>query len=95
GMLAPSFVEYALRGGADGVLVAGCREGGCEFRFGQRWSADRLAGTREPHLRRTVAADQWRTVWADAGDEAALAAALQALRERAAASAAASDEVLQ
>ncbi|HJV63729.1 MAG TPA: cytochrome b N-terminal domain-containing protein, partial [Albitalea sp.] len=47
GMLAPSFVEYALRGGADGVLVAGCREGGCEFRFGQRWSADRLAGTRE------------------------------------------------
>lgn len=26
GMLPPSFVEYALRGGADGVMVVGCRE---------------------------------------------------------------------
>lgn len=80
GMLPPSFVEYALRGGADGVLVAGCREGGCEFRFGQRWSAQRLAGTREPRLRATVPGERWRTVWADAGDEAALRAAFDGLR---------------
>ena len=51
GMLPPSFVEYALRGGAAGVLVTGCRAGGCEFRLGNRWTADRLAGMREPHLR--------------------------------------------
>jgi quinol-cytochrome oxidoreductase complex cytochrome b subunit/coenzyme F420-reducing hydrogenase delta subunit len=80
GMLPPSFIEYALRGGADGVLVAGCREGGCEFRFGQRWSAQRLAGTREPHLRATVPGVRWRTAWADAGDEAALQTALDGLR---------------
>ena len=73
GMLPPSFVEYALRGGADGVLVAGCREGGCEFRLGQRWTAERLQGEREPHLRTTVAPDRWHTVWADAGDEAGAA----------------------
>ena len=33
-MVPPSFVEYALRAGADGVLVAACREGDCEFRTG-------------------------------------------------------------
>jgi Pyruvate/2-oxoacid:ferredoxin oxidoreductase delta subunit len=30
---------------------AACREGGCEFRLGERWTAERLAGQREPHLR--------------------------------------------
>ena len=80
GMLPPSFVEYALRAGADGVLVTGCREGGCEFRLGQRWTAQRLLGQREPHLRSTVGADRWNTVWADAGDEATVRAALDGLR---------------
>ncbi len=54
GMLPPSFVEYALRDGAAAVLVSGCREGGCEFRLGQRWTAQRLSGAREPHLRTSV-----------------------------------------
>ncbi|HNF92707.1 MAG TPA: cytochrome b N-terminal domain-containing protein, partial [Accumulibacter sp.] len=30
GMLPPAFVEYALRGGADGVFVSTCRHGGCD-----------------------------------------------------------------
>ncbi len=87
GMLPPSFVEYALRGGADGVLIAGCSEDGCEFRLGQRWTAQRLAGQREPHLRSSVPGAQWSAVWADAGDEAALRDALDALRRKAGASA--------
>jgi coenzyme F420-reducing hydrogenase delta subunit/ferredoxin len=82
GMLPPSFVEYALRGGADGVLVTGCREGGCEFRLGQRWTAERLEGTRQPRLRARVPRDRWQAVWADAGDEAMLRAALDGLRRR-------------
>jgi coenzyme F420-reducing hydrogenase delta subunit len=82
GMLPPSFVEYALRDGAAAVLVSGCREGGCEFRLGQRWTAARLAATREPHLRASVPARQLATVWADAGDEDALRAALGELRRR-------------
>jgi len=82
GMLPPSFIEYALRGGADGVLVSGCREGGCEFRLGQRWTQQRLSGEREPHLRTSVPPESWHVVWADHGDEAALVQALDQLRAR-------------
>jgi ferredoxin/coenzyme F420-reducing hydrogenase delta subunit len=74
--LPPSFVEYALREGATEVVVAGCREGGCEFRLGQRWIAERLRGTREPPLRPGTPR-RWRTVWADAGEESRLREALE------------------
>lgn len=67
GMLPPSFIEYALRYGADGVLVTGCAEGGCEFRFGQHWAAERLAGAREPHLRASVSRERLRLAWAKGG----------------------------
>ena len=36
GALPPAFVEYALRGGADGVMLASCRSGGCVYRLGDR-----------------------------------------------------------
>ena len=88
GMLAPSFIDYALRDGAMGVLVSGCREGGCEYRLGQRWTAQRLHGEREPHLRESVPRRSWNVAWADAGDEATLRAALDRLRADAAAGAA-------
>jgi coenzyme F420-reducing hydrogenase delta subunit len=64
GQLPPSFVEYALREGADGVLVTGCRECDCAFRLGDVWTEQRLRGEREPHLRRTVSSRQLRVVWA-------------------------------
>lgn len=78
-MLSPAFVEYALREGAERVLVAACRPGGCEFRLGQRWIAERLHGQREPHLRPGVPAQGWRTVWADRGEEARVREALEAV----------------
>jgi hypothetical protein len=40
--------------------------------------AERLSGEREPHLRRDVPA-RWRAVWADAGEETRLHAALKAV----------------
>jgi ferredoxin/coenzyme F420-reducing hydrogenase delta subunit len=82
GMLPPSFIEYALRGGAAGVLVTGCREGGCEFRLGERWTRQRLLGEREPRLRASVPPERIEVAWADPGDEAAVATALDALRRR-------------
>ena len=93
GMLPPSFVDFALRGGAAGVLVTGCREGGCEFRLGQRWTAQRLEGRREPRRRASVSRERWGTVWADAGDEAAVRAAIESLRHASAAWPATAGEV--
>lgn len=52
GQLPPSFIEFALRNGADGVFITGCSEGDCEFRLGPAWTSQRIAGEREPHLRR-------------------------------------------
>jgi coenzyme F420-reducing hydrogenase delta subunit len=81
GMLPPSFIEYALRCGATGVVVTGCRESGCEFRLGNRWTDERLRGVRKPRLRSRVPRERLRVVWADRGDEDSLQAALCALRE--------------
>ena len=81
GQLPPSFIEYALRGGADGVLVTGCREGSCAYRLGTRWTEERLSGGREPHLRRTVPAPRLRIAWADAHEMSHLKAALENFRE--------------
>lgn len=82
GQLPPSFVEYALRDGAAGVLVAACREGGCEFRLGARWTSERLARRREPHLRARVAPERVALVHAGVGDEGAVRQALERLRRR-------------
>lgn len=82
GQLPPSFVEYALRDGAAGVVVATCREGGCEFRHGERWTIGRLRGAREPHLRHTVPAGRLEVAAAGPGDEGTLAAAIGRLRAR-------------
>ncbi|MDH5538846.1 MAG: hydrogenase iron-sulfur subunit [Rhizobacter sp.] len=82
GALPPSFVEYALRDGASAVLVSGCRREGCEFRLGQQWTEQRLAGKREPYLRASVPRERLAAAWADAGDEGGLRAALGQLRNR-------------
>lgn len=80
GQLPPSFVEYALREGAAGVVVAPCPRGGCEFRLGDRWTADRLQGRREPSLRSSVPASRMALVAAGPGDESTLSVALDRMR---------------
>ena len=78
--LPPSFVEYALRSGADGVLVTGCREGDCVWRLGQEWTEERFAGARAPQLRGAVARQRVRVAWAGRQDAARLADAIEAFR---------------
>lgn len=80
GMLAPSFIEYALRSGADGVVVTGCRDGGCDFRLGMEWTRERLAHRREPHLRGIVPADRLRLIPAARADRDTLATAVERFR---------------
>ena len=64
GMLPPSFIEYAFRLGADGVVVSGCRESDCEFRLGDKWVQDRMSGSREPRLRAAAPRERIAVVWA-------------------------------
>jgi ferredoxin/coenzyme F420-reducing hydrogenase delta subunit len=80
GALPPSFVEYALRSGADGVLIAGCGEGDCEFRLGTSIVRQRLIGEREPHLR-THAARRMRALWLHRDQANELPRHLAAFRE--------------
>jgi len=51
GMLPPTLVEYALKQGADGVMITGCRHNDCYYRFGNRWTKMRFEGERKPILR--------------------------------------------
>ena len=52
GWVHPLTVERALRRGAKGVVVLGCRPGTCGYREGASWTRERLGGKREPAFRR-------------------------------------------
>jgi quinol-cytochrome oxidoreductase complex cytochrome b subunit/coenzyme F420-reducing hydrogenase delta subunit len=80
GMLPPTFVDYALRVGADGVLVTGCPPHDCEFRSGTHWTAERLAGQREPHLRASAPRERLAVAWAAREDLAIVGRALASFR---------------
>ncbi len=54
GMVPPSLVEYALKNGVDGVLLTGCRNGDCFFRYGNIWMDKRMDGDRKPVLQDRV-----------------------------------------
>ena len=60
GMLPATLVEYALKKGADGVMVTGCRHNDCYFRFGNRWTKMRFDGDRKPGLRGRAERDRIR-----------------------------------
>jgi len=81
GMLSPSFVEYALRDGADGVVVTGCPPHDCAYRTGSHWTELRLVGLREPHLRANVAARRLRVHWAAREDAGTLAREVARFRD--------------
>jgi coenzyme F420-reducing hydrogenase delta subunit/ferredoxin len=81
-MWPPSFVEYALRSGVDGVLVVGCRDGDCAYRLGNRWIEERMRGKREPHLRGSVPIERVETAWCGPFDGVALSDALARFRAR-------------
>jgi len=70
GMLSPAFIEYALRQGAAGLLISGCRQGDCYYRLGDRWLRERLSRQRVPFLHRTVDTSRIVCTWLAATDSA-------------------------
>ena len=63
-MLPPSFIDFALsRDLADGVMLAGCGEDDCYYRLGDEWMRQRVAGERDPYLRKRVPRDRLKLSW--------------------------------
>jgi coenzyme F420-reducing hydrogenase delta subunit len=63
--LPPSFIDYVLsRGLAEGVVVTGCPPGNCQYRFGNRWTEQRLGRERDPRLRARVPPERLSVIWA-------------------------------
>ncbi|MCZ7565349.1 MAG: hydrogenase iron-sulfur subunit [Burkholderiales bacterium] len=80
GQLPPSFIDYALRAGADGVVVTGCAEDGCYYRHGNRWTAQRLRASANPTCVCRYPRERVRVAWAAAGERARLEAEIEDFR---------------
>ena len=65
GQLPPAFIDYALaKDLADCIVLAGCTENSCYYRFGVQWTNGRLARTRDPYLRKRVSDEKVHAIWA-------------------------------
>jgi len=64
GMLPSGFVDYALKKGADGVVISGCRGSDCHYRFGNHWIEQRLQRKRMPSLRKKTDRGRIKICWA-------------------------------
>jgi ferredoxin/coenzyme F420-reducing hydrogenase delta subunit len=83
GMLPPSFIDYALSGeGVNGVMLTGCGDYDCYHRFGITWTEDRLAGLRDPYLRKRVPRNRLHACWAGAGGADELRREIEDFRTR-------------
>ena len=80
GMLPPTLMEYALKRGAHGVMVTGCRHNDCYFRFGNRWTKMRFDGKRKPSLRGRADRDRIRIHGGAETDQKRIETDLQAFR---------------
>jgi ferredoxin/coenzyme F420-reducing hydrogenase delta subunit len=82
-MTPPSLIDYALsRGLADGVAVVGCAESRCYNRLGVQWTKERVAGERDPYLRRRVPRERLALIWASPWEQDRLAAEMSAFTTR-------------
>ena len=76
-MLPPAFIDFVLsRGLADGIMLAGCAEGDCYYRIGGTWTRERVAGTRDPYLRKRVDRERLALSWLPPGSTRRRARAL-------------------
>ena len=83
GQLPPAFIDYVLsRDLADGVFLTGCGDGFCYNRFGIAWTAARLAGERDPHLRARVPRERLTTLWLGRRQDAELKRAVDEFASR-------------
>ena len=80
GNLHTSAVEYLVRAGAHGVLLASCPPRDCWSREGPRWLIERLYHDREAELKERVDRRRVRVIYAAEGERSRVAAALESYR---------------
>jgi coenzyme F420-reducing hydrogenase delta subunit len=80
GNLHSSVVEYLVRGGAGGVLVAACPGRDCWNREGPRWTRERLFQGREAELQDRVDRRRVRMVQLGIGERPSMREAMEAFR---------------
>lgn len=82
-MAPPSLIDYALsRDLADGVAIVGCAESSCYNRLGIQWTKERVAGVRDPYLRRRVPRERLALIWASPWEQGRLAGEIAAFAVR-------------
>lgn len=68
--LPPAFIDFILsRNHADGVFLAGCSSGDCEYRLGTLWTQQRVARERDPRLRERTDRSKLALGWEDRWSE--------------------------
>jgi len=66
GQLPPPFLDYVLsRDLADAILLTGCSDGRCRYRFGTHWTEDRVTRKRDPRLRKRIDESRICRAWQD------------------------------
>ena len=66
GQLPPPFLDYVLsRDLADAILLTGCSDGRCRYRFGTQWTEDRVTRKRDPRLRKRIDESRICRAWLD------------------------------
>lgn len=73
--LPPPFIDFILsRDLADGVFMAGCKGGDCEYRKGAEWTQLRVGRDRDPRLRKRIDRNRvglgWHQAWTSYGSPA-------------------------
>jgi len=82
-MLPPSFIDFVIsRGHVDGVFLTGCTDGDCHYRLGIKWTSQRLAGERDPYLRKRVPRERIAASWAGITGNKRLQQDLRAFQDR-------------
>jgi len=82
-MAPPPLVDFILsKDLADGILIAGCAESACHHRLGVAWTEQRIAATRDPHLRARVPRERVARIWASEFETRRCADELAAMRRR-------------
>jgi len=82
GFIRPSWLEFALKNGADGTFVCGCPLGDCFNRLGNNLIQDRVTQMRRRLERQKVQPDRIATIYYGLHEQAQFVAAVREFSDR-------------